>query len=93
MLKLPSNSLPDADLNLPEMKTISPCASGGVHMYDSPAVNPSLLWLFKAFFTFVLWALTVYKPPVKINKRLVYVRAVSDFPAESGYCEETFLNI
>ena len=29
-----SNSLPDADLNLPEMKTKSPsCPSGGVHMY------------------------------------------------------------
>ena len=27
------NSLPDADLNLPEMKTKSP--SGGVHMYAS----------------------------------------------------------
>ena len=29
-----SNSLPDSDLNLPEMKTKSPsCPSGGVHMY------------------------------------------------------------
>ena len=34
MLKMLSNSLPDADLNLPEMKTKSPsCPSGGVHMY------------------------------------------------------------
>ena len=32
---MPSNSLPDADPNLPEMKTKSPsCPSGGVHMYD-----------------------------------------------------------
>ena len=31
---MPSNSLPDADLNLPEMKTKSPsCPAGGVHMY------------------------------------------------------------
>ena len=30
-----SNSLPDADLNLPEMKTESPsCPSGGVHMCE-----------------------------------------------------------
>ena len=29
-----SNSLPDADPNLPEMKTKSPsCPTGGVHMY------------------------------------------------------------
>ena len=33
-LKMPLNSLPEADLNLPEMKTKSPsCPSGGVHMY------------------------------------------------------------
>ena len=33
-LKMPSNSLPDADLNLPEMKIKSPsCPAGGVHMY------------------------------------------------------------
>ena len=33
-LKMPSNSLPEADLNLPEMKTNSPsCPLGGVHMY------------------------------------------------------------
>ena len=32
---MPSNSLPDADLNLPEMKTKSPsCPAEGVHMYD-----------------------------------------------------------
>ena len=32
---MPSNSLPDADLNLPEMKTKSPsCPVGGVHMYE-----------------------------------------------------------
>ena len=31
----PSHSLPDADLNLPEMKTKSPsCPAGGVHMYE-----------------------------------------------------------
>ena len=31
---MPSNSLPDADLNLPEMKTkSSSCPSGRVHMY------------------------------------------------------------
>ena len=31
---MPSNNLPDADLNLPEMKTKSPsCPAGGVHMY------------------------------------------------------------
>ena len=31
---MPSNSLPDADFNLPEMKTKSPsCPSGRVHMY------------------------------------------------------------
>ena len=36
MLKMPSNSLPDADLNLPEMKTKSPsCPAGGVHLYES----------------------------------------------------------
>ena len=34
VLKMPSNSLPDANLNLPEMKTKSPSLqSGGVHMY------------------------------------------------------------
>ena len=33
---MPSNSLPEADLNLPEMKTKSPsCPSGGVHMYGT----------------------------------------------------------
>ena len=33
-LKMLSNSLPDADLNLPEMKIKSPSyPSGGVHMY------------------------------------------------------------
>ena len=33
-LKMPLNSLPEADLNLPEMKTkSSSCPSGGVHMY------------------------------------------------------------
>ena len=33
---MPSNSLPDADLNLPEMKTKSPsCPAEGVHMYDN----------------------------------------------------------
>ena len=32
---MPSNSLPDADLNLPEMKIKSPsCPAGGVHMYE-----------------------------------------------------------
>ena len=32
---MPLNSLPDADLNLPEMKTKSPsCPAGGVHMYE-----------------------------------------------------------
>ena len=31
---MPWNSLPDADFNLPEMKTKSPsCPSGRVHMY------------------------------------------------------------
>ena len=31
---MPSNSLPDADFSLPEMKTKSPsCPSGRVHMY------------------------------------------------------------
>ena len=31
---MPSNSLPDGDLNLQEMKTKSPtCPSGGYHMY------------------------------------------------------------
>ena len=31
---MPSNSLPDADLNLPEMKTKSPsCPAVEVHMY------------------------------------------------------------
>ena len=40
MLKIPSNSLPDADFNLPEMKTKSPsCPSGGVHMYVYVEVN------------------------------------------------------
>ena len=35
VLKMPVNNLPDANLNLPEMKTKSPsCPSGGVHMYD-----------------------------------------------------------
>ena len=33
---MPSNSLADADLSLPEMKTKSPsCLAGGVHMYDN----------------------------------------------------------
>ena len=32
---MPLNSLPDAALNLPEMKTKSPsCPAGGVHMYE-----------------------------------------------------------
>ena len=36
-LKMPLNSLPDADLNLPEMKTkSSSCPAGGVHMYAGP---------------------------------------------------------
>ena len=36
-----SNSLPDADLNLPEMKTKSPsCPSGGVHMYEYVWARP-----------------------------------------------------
>ena len=39
-----SNSLPDADLNLPEMKTKSPtCPAGGVHMYA--AASWILIWL------------------------------------------------
>ena len=39
-----SNSLPDADLNLPETKTKSPsCPSGGVHMYGSPSKH--MKWL------------------------------------------------
>ena len=34
MLNMPSNSLPDRDLNLQEMKTKSPiCPPGGYHMY------------------------------------------------------------
>ena len=41
---MPSNSLPDADLNLPEMKTKSPsCLAEGVHMYgyaDSRGFDP-----------------------------------------------------
>ena len=37
---MPSNSLPDADLNLPEIKTKSPsCPAGGVHMYAYPHVR------------------------------------------------------
>ena len=33
-LKMSLNSFPDAELNLPEMKTKSPsCPAGGVHMY------------------------------------------------------------
>ena len=33
-LNMPSNSLPNGDLNLQEMKTKSPtCPSGGYHMY------------------------------------------------------------
>ena len=37
---MPSNSLPDADLNLPEMKTKSPsCPAAGVHMYDLKSVT------------------------------------------------------
>ena len=32
---MPSNSLPDGDFNLQEMKTKSPsCPSGGYHMYE-----------------------------------------------------------
>ena len=39
-LKMQLNSLPDADLNLPEMKTKSPsCPAGGVHMYVLRAVK------------------------------------------------------
>ena len=38
-----SNSLPDADLNLPEMKTKSPsCPTGGVHMYVVVLEHPML---------------------------------------------------
>ena len=41
-LKMLSNNLPDADFNLPEMKTKSPsCPSGWVHMYG---ITYSLLW-------------------------------------------------
>ena len=37
---MPSNSLPDADFNLPEMKTKSPsCPSGRVHMYVLQTMN------------------------------------------------------
>ena len=37
---MPSNSLPDADLNLPEMKTKSPsCPAGGVHMYVNTVIH------------------------------------------------------
>ena len=43
-LKRPSNSLPDADLNLPEMKTKSPsCPSGEVHMY-APSATGIFSW-------------------------------------------------
>ena len=36
---MPSNSLPDADLNLPEMKTKSPsCPAVAVHMYGLFAI-------------------------------------------------------
>ena len=43
-LKMPSNSLPDADFNLPEMKTKSPsCPPGRVHMYDTIVVNKTVL--------------------------------------------------
>ena len=43
---MPSNSLPDADLNLPEMKTKSPsCPAGGVHMY---VIHVSVYEEFKA---------------------------------------------
>ena len=39
-LKMPLNSLPDADHNLPEMKTKSPsCPAGGVHMYDDDSIK------------------------------------------------------
>ena len=38
-----SNSLPDADLNLPEMKTKPPsCPTGGVHMYVVVLKHPML---------------------------------------------------
>ena len=46
MLKMPSNSLPDADCNLPEMKTKSPsCPSGRVHMYaNQSGILNDLTW-------------------------------------------------
>ena len=41
---MPSNSLPDADLNLPEMKTKSPSSpAGGVHMYEKMEQSDKLL--------------------------------------------------
>ena len=45
-LKMPSNSLPNADLNLPEMKIKSPsCPAGGVHMYALMATAEGMLAL------------------------------------------------
>ena len=47
---MPSNSLPDADLNLPEMKTKSPsCPSGGVHMYDGIVFLSTLTCIISGF--------------------------------------------
>ena len=44
---MPSNSLPDADLNLPEMKTKSPsCPAGGVQMYAFSKVSLLGGWKF-----------------------------------------------
>ena len=55
-LKMPSNSLPDADLNLPEMKTKSPsCPSGGVHMYRRLSLSQSPGDQIKYFELSVVW--------------------------------------
>ena len=45
-LKMPSNSLLDADLSLPEMKTKSPsCPAGEVHMYELYEPCHDQVWL------------------------------------------------
>ena len=63
-LKMPSNSLPDADLNLPEMKTKSPsCPAGGVRMYV----------IFVLYFDFIVYNVlkfwyihNIYVTPIRI---------------------------
>ena len=55
---MPSNSLPDAALNLPEMKTKSPSRpAGGVHMYESEIslMQNCCIWTYICIALYCFW--------------------------------------